>query len=109
MAMISANTKIQKESAQGIREVSLETSLLEDRKIFLSGTIDMEMANDFVREMMYLDDASGREINIYINSVGGMIMAGMLIYDVIQAAKCPLNLYCTGQAYSMAAILLASG
>lgn len=107
--MISTNTQVQVESASGIREISLETKLMEDRKIFLSGEINMDMANDFMRQMMYLDDESGRDINIYINSVGGEIMAGMLIYDVIQAANCPLNVYCTGYAYSMAAVLLASG
>ena len=107
--MINTNTQVQVETSYGIREISLETKLMEDRKIFLSGEINMDMANDFMREMMYLDDESGKDINIYINSVGGEIMAGMLIYDVIQAAKCSLNLYCTGYAYSMAAILLACG
>ena len=107
--MINSNTQVQVETSYGVREISLETKLMENRKLFLSGEINMDMANDFMREMMYLDDESGKDINIYINSVGGEIMAGMLIYDIIQAAKCPLNIYCTGYAYSMAAILLASG
>ena len=107
--MIKANTEIQVESAQGIREVSLETKLMEERRIFLTGEINMDMANDFVRQMMYLDNGTGEEINIYINSVGGEVMAGLLIYDVIQASGSPINIICIGRAYSMAAILLASG
>lgn len=106
--MIRTNTAIQVESVNGIREISLETSLFENRKIFLSGEINMEMANDFIRQMMYLDDDSGQEINIYINSPGGEVLAGLLIYDIIQSAECPINVYCTGMAYSMAAVLLAS-
>ena len=107
--MLKTNTTIQIESSNGIREVHLETSLLSKRKIFISEEINMEMANDFVRQIMYLESENDNDIDIYINSPGGEIMAGLLMYDVIQAARSTINIYCVGEAYSMAAVLLACG
>ena len=106
---MSKNISIQVESANGIREIALDTKLLEERCIFLTGEIDMDMANDFVRQLMYLDDEMEQPIDVYINSPGGDVLAGLLIYDIIQSASCPINIYCAGMAYSMAAIILASG
>jgi len=106
--MITANTDIEVESAQGLRTISLETRLLTQRKIFLTGEINMKMANDFVRQMMYLQEQD-EEMTIYLNSLGGEVDAGLLIYDVIRAAGSRVNIICMGRAYSMAAILLASG
>lgn len=102
------NTMIQVETSDGIREVTLNSKLLVERKIFITDEINMEMANEFAKTIMYLDDGD-QDIDIYINSTGGEVMAGLVMYDVIQAAKSPINIYCVGQAYSMAAILLACG
>ena len=99
---------IEVESARGIREVSLRTSCLMDRKVFLTGEIDMDMANDFLVQMLYLQE-SEEPIDIIINSPGGEVTAGLMVYDLMQSCKCEVNVYCAGMAASMAAILLAGG
>lgn len=100
---------IEVESSQGIREVALSTRLLMERKIFLSGEIDMNQANRIVSQLLYLGKAGAEPIDIYINSSGGEVNSGLLLYDVIQGLKIPVNMYCTGIAASMAAVLLAGG
>lgn len=107
--MIYNNTEVIRESSRGYDSISLETILLDERKIFLSGKTDMKMADDFVRQMMYLEKQSSEDINIYINGPGGDVEAGLLIYDVMQSAESTINTYCMGMAYSMAAFLLAAG
>ncbi len=101
---------IEEESYNGIREVQLKTKHLTNRKLFLSGEITEEMANDFVSEMLYLVD-SKEPVDIYINSPGGSVNAGLVIYDTLQACadKFEINMYCTGMAASMAALILAGG
>jgi ATP-dependent Clp protease protease subunit len=78
--------------------------------LFLTGEVTSEMANDFVSQMLYLA-ASDEPINIYINSPGGSVNAGLVIYDTIQALseKLEINMYCIGMAASMGAIILAGG
>ena len=93
----------------GVREVSLAAKHFMSRKLFIYGTITSESANAFVMQLMYLIKMSDAPIDIYINSGGGEINAGLLMYDVIQSVKSPINMYCTGRAMSMAAILLAGG
>ena len=100
---------IEVESANGIREVSLSTRHLMNRKIFLTGEINMEMANDFVLQFMFLEEDSSEPVTIYINSSGGEINAGLMIYDVIQGSNLEINMVCTGMAASMAAIIFAGG
>lgn len=100
---------IEKESSKGIREICIQTSLLAKRKIFLNGGIDADKANDVLMQLMYLVSESDEPIDIYINSCGGEVTAGLVIYDAIQAIKTPVNMYCTGMAASMAAIILAGG
>ena len=100
---------IEVESANGIREVSLSTRHLMNRKIFLTGEINMEMANDFVLQFMFLEEDSSEPVTIYINSPGGEINAGLMIYDVIQGSNLEINMVCTGMAASMAAIIFAGG
>ena len=100
---------IEKESSRGIREICIQTSLLAKRKIFLNGSIDAEKANEVLMQLMYLVSESDEPIDIYINSGGGEVTAGLLIYDAIQAIKSPVNMYCTGIAASMAAIILSGG
>ncbi len=101
---------VEVESANGIREVSLRTKHFSNGKVFLTGEVTEEMANDFVSELLYLTD-KGEPIDIYINSPGGSVSAGLVIYDVIQACseKIEINLYCIGMAASMGAVILAGG
>ena len=100
---------VEVESAQGTREVSLTTRHLMNRKIFLTGSIDAEMANNFLSQFIYLEQESDEPITIYINSPGGEVNAGLMIYDTIRGSRLSINMVCTGMAASMAAILLAGG
>lgn len=100
---------VEVESANGTREVSLNTRHLMNRKIFITGGIDAEMADQFVSQFLYLQDETEEPIDIYINSPGGEVNAGLVIYDLIQGSRLPINITCTGMAASMAAILLAGG
>ncbi len=100
---------IEVESVQGIREISLATAHLMDRMIFLTGDIDNDMANDFLSQFLYLEQDTCKPVTIYINSPGGEVNAGLMIYDTIQCSKLEINMVCTGIAASMAAILLAGG
>lgn len=100
---------VEVESANGTREVALVTRHLMNRKIFLTGQIDNQMANDFVSQFMYLESESSDPITIYINSPGGEVNAGLLIYDVLQGTNLQVNMVCVGIAASMAAVLLAGG
>lgn len=100
---------IEVESAHGTREVALITRHLMNRKIFLTGEINTQMANDFISQFMYLENESKEPITIYINSPGGEVNAGLMIYDVLQGTKLQVNMICTGLAASMAAVLLAGG
>lgn len=100
---------IVKQSYNGVQEIRIESELLTRRNIMLTDEINRESANRFMTELMYLLGEGDEEINLYINSGGGEINAGLLIYDLIQSSTAPINIYCTGMAASMAAILLASG
>lgn len=101
---------IEEESCNGIREISLKTKHFSNGKLFLTGEVTDEMANNFVSELIYLMD-KGDPIDIYINSTGGSVNAGLVIYDTIQACskKIDINMYCIGMAASMAAVILAGG
>jgi len=84
--------------------------LFRDRIIFLGSAIDDGVANAIIAQLLYLDSEDpDKEINIYINSPGGSITAGMAIYDTMQFISSPISTICLGQAASMAAVLLASG
>lgn len=109
MNRLSWNPCVEVESHNGIREVSIYTRHFTNRRIFLSGTIEREMANDIAAQLLYLQEAGDEPIKIYINSGGGEVNAGLLIYDVLQTMKVQVDIYCTGIAASMAAILLAGG
>lgn len=94
----------------GMREFNLQTKHFTNRKLFLTGLVDERMANQFVSEFLYLIQ-SDEPIDIYINSPGGSVNSGLVIYDIIQSCdgKLPINMYCTGMAASMAAVILAGG
>ena len=100
---------IEVESAHGIREVSLDTRHLMNRRIFIKDEITDETANDFLSQMLYLEQESKDPITIYINTPGGSVNAGLVIYDCIQASELEINIICAGTAASMGAILLAGG
>lgn len=97
-------------SSNGITQVSADSKLLSQRKVFVEGEINSETACEFVKKIMLLNaEDSNKPIDVLINSPGGCINSGMLMYDVIQASKAPIRTYCIGRAYSMGAILLACG
>lgn len=101
---------IEGEGYDGSREISLSARLLKEKKVFLMGEIDSEMAMALTQKLMYLEnDPSTDRIKLYINSPGGEIMSGLLIYDVLQAMKKEVDLYCLGTAASMAAVIFAAG
>ena len=94
----------------GINLVPIETTLLSSRTIFLEGEINHESACALIRQIMVLAAENAKQpIRLLINSPGGEISAGMLLYDAIQSCPAPIQLYCLGRAYSMAAVLFASG
>ncbi|MCR5735771.1 MAG: ATP-dependent Clp protease proteolytic subunit [Lachnospiraceae bacterium] len=100
---------IEVESSQGIREVSLITRHLMNRRIFLRGEINGQTADDFLSEFLYLEQEPDKPVTIYVNSPGGEINAGLMIYDIIRSSRMKINMVCTGMAASMAAILVAGG
>lgn len=97
-------------SSNGISLAPIESRLLSDRKLFIEGEITAASACEFVRDIMLLikEDAE-KPIDIYINSPGGEVNAGLLIYDTLKGVKTEINLHCIGMAASMAAIILAAG
>lgn len=99
---------IEVEGSHGTRVVSLNTRHLMNRCIFLSGDINSDMANDFLSQLLFLEQDND-PITIYINSPGGEVNAGLMIYDAIQGSNLKIDMICTGMAASMAAVLLAGG
>lgn len=97
-------------SSHGISLVPVETKLLSERKLFIQGEITADMACTFVQSLMLLvkEDAE-KPIHVYINSPGGEVTAGLLIYDALQELRTEVHLHCIGIAASMAAIILAGG
>ena len=100
---------IEVESQKGIREVALNTRHLMHRIVFLTGEINVELANAFLSQFLYLEEESMEPVTIYINSPGGEVNAGLMIYDTIQGSKLPIRMVCTGLAASMAAVIFAGG
>lgn len=96
------------ETTSGIEVISLEQRFLTQRKLFLDEPITSAVAISFTQAMMYLSETS-EPVSIYINCLGGEVNAGLAIYDVIQSCRNEINMYCIGQASSMAAVILASG
>lgn len=99
----------EEETNRGSDTIPLGARHLKHRRIFLNGTIDDSSVNLLIAQLIYLADESPEPVNLYINSPGGSVNAGLLLYDVLQSISVPVNMYCTGMAASMAAIILASG
>ncbi len=101
---------VQVKSSNGISLVPMESRLMAKRKIFIEGEIDQESACEFIKKVMLLvNEEKEMPIDILINSPGGEVNSGLLIYDVIQAAQTPIRMFCIGHAYSMGAVLFACG
>ena len=97
-------------SVNGMQTMPVDALLGQRRIGYVCGEITDAMAIEFVQQIMYLnyeDDVT--PIKVFINSGGGEINSGMMMYDVIQKSRAPIQLYCIGKAYSMAAVLLACG
>jgi ATP-dependent Clp protease protease subunit len=94
---------------RGERAYDIYSRLLKDRIILLSGPIDDYIASSIVAQLLFLNSEGEDKIQMYINSPGGSVTAGLAIYDTMQHIKAPVSTLCVGQAASMAAVLLASG
>jgi ATP-dependent Clp protease protease subunit len=98
------------QTGRGERAYDIYSRLLKDRIIFLGGPIEDHMANLIIAQLLFLESEDPeKDIFLYINSPGGVVTAGMAIYDTMQYLKAPVSTICVGQAASMGALLLASG
>ncbi len=98
------------QSGRGERAYDIYSRLLKDRIIFIGTPIDDMVANLIVAQILFLQmEDPDKAINIYINSPGGSVTAGLAIYDTMQFVSCEINTFCIGQAASMGAVLLAGG
>ncbi len=97
-------------SYNGIHTVSLESRLLTDRKVYIQGEIDDEMACSFEQQIQYLlSEDDEKPIDIYINTPGGSVAAGLHMYDVLKSIKVNTTMWCRGTTASMGAIVFAGG
>ena len=98
------------QSSRGERAYDIYSRLLKDRVILWSGRIEDYMANLVVAQLLFLESENpDKDINLYINSPGGSVSAGLAIYDTMQFIRCEVSTMCVGQAASMGALLLAAG
>lgn len=98
------------QTSRGERAYDIYSRLLKDRVIFLSGEVEDNMTNLIVAQLLFLEsEEPDKDINLYINSPGGSVTAGMAIYDTMQFIKPDVRTLCVGQACSMGAFLLAGG
>ena len=93
----------------GERSYDIFSRLLKERIILLSGEIDDNLSNVIIAQLLYLDSISNEDINLYINSPGGSVSAGLAIYDTMNFLKSDVSTTCIGLAASMGAFLLSSG
>jgi ATP-dependent Clp protease protease subunit len=98
------------QSARGERAYDIYSRLLKDRIVFLVGPVEDNVANLVVAQLLFLEaENPDKDINLYINSPGGSVTAGMSIYDTMQFVRCSVSTMCVGQAASMGAFLLGAG
>lgn len=98
------------QSNRGERAYDIYSRLLKDRIIFLGTGIDDNVSNLVIAQLLFLEaEDPEKDINLYINSPGGMVTSGLAIYDTMQYIKAPVSTICVGQAASMGAFLLAAG
>ena len=97
-------------SQYGERAYDIYSRLLKERIIFLAGPINDAVANSVIAQLLFLASKDpNRDIQLYINTPGGIVTSGLAIYDTMQYVKCPISTVCVGLAASMGAILLAAG
>lgn len=96
------------EDSNGMRQLDLLSLHLSRGRLFIDGEIDMNTANRFASSMLHLADMQS-PVDIFINSPGGRVDAGLMMYDIIRSYSREINIYCTGLAASMGAVLLAGG
>jgi ATP-dependent Clp protease protease subunit len=97
-------------TSRGERSYDIFSRLLMDRIVFLGSPIDDNVANIIVAQLLFLDaEDPERDIYMYINSPGGVVYAGMAIYDTMQHLRAPVSTFCVGMCASMAAVLLSAG
>ena len=98
------------QTGRGERSYDIFSRLLKERIIFLGTAIDDNVANLVIAQLLFLQSEDPeKDISSYINSPGGVVTAGLAIYDTMQFLKCDITTYCVGQAASMGAVLLAAG
>ncbi|MGA2221484.1 MAG: ATP-dependent Clp endopeptidase proteolytic subunit ClpP [Verrucomicrobiia bacterium] len=98
------------QTGRGERGYDIYSRLLKDRIVFIGTPVDDNVANLIIAQMLYLQSEDpAKDINLYVNSPGGSVTAGLAIYDTMQFVKCDVTTYCVGQAASMGAVLLAAG
>ena len=98
------------QTGRGERAYDIYSRLLKDRIVFIGTPIDDVVANLIIAQILFLQmEDPDKDINVYINSPGGSVTAGLAIYDTMQFVKCDVSTYCLGQAASMGALLLCAG
>ncbi len=98
------------QSPRGERAYDIYSRLLKERIIFLGTTVNDDVANLIIAQLLFLEaEDPDKDVTFYINSPGGVVTAGMAIYDTMQFVKCDIATLCMGQAASMGALLLAAG
>ena len=98
------------QTSRGERAYDIYSRLLKDRIVFIGTPIDDTIANLIIAQILFLQmEDANKDINVYVNSPGGSVTAGLAIYDTMQFVKCDVSTYCVGQAASMGALLLAAG
>ena len=98
------------QTSRGERAYDIYSRLLKDRVVFVVGPVEDHMANLVVAQLLFLESENpDKDSNLYINSPGGSVSAGLAIYDTMQFVRCPVSTMCVGQAASMGALLLAAG
>jgi len=98
------------QTGRGERAYDIYSRLLKDRIVFIGTPIDDLIANLIIAQILFLQmDDPEKDINVYVNSPGGSVTAGLAIYDTMQFVKCDIATYCVGQAASMGALLLCAG
>jgi len=98
------------QSERGERAYDIYSRLLKERIIFIGTPINDDVANLIIAQLLFLEgEDQKKEISLYINSPGGVVTAGMAIYDTMQFVQAPISTICVGQAASMAAVLLSAG
>ena len=98
------------QTASGERAYDIYSRLLKERLVFIVGPVEDHMANLVVAQLLYLESENAdKDIHLYINSPGGIVTAGLSIYDTMQFINCDVSTICVGQAASMGALLLAGG